>query len=123
VNLVEDVDLPASGRSVPGSRGDVANVIDTVVGRGVELGDVERRPLVIATQLAQTLQASPSSGFSQLSASQGSGLSWSFPSRADQKRDTRAKPWFFTALCRARTTCLDHAVPRTDRVEICDRAK
>jgi len=105
VNLVEDVDLPASGRSVPGSRGDVANVIDTVVGRGVELGDVERRTLVIATQLAQTLQASPSSGFSQLSAFARIRAVVVFPvPRGPEKRYACETRWFFTAPCRARTT-------------------
>ena len=44
VDLVEDVDLPAPRGLVPRTGGDLADVVNAVVGGRVELGDVERGP-------------------------------------------------------------------------------
>src|SRR5207248_8985905 len=43
-HLVDDVDLPAPGRTERRSRHQVAHGLDTVVGGGVELVHVEGRP-------------------------------------------------------------------------------
>ena len=62
-------------------------------------------PLVIATQLAQTLHASPSRGFSQLSALARIRAVVVLPvPRGPEKRYACETRWFFTAPWRARTT-------------------